>query len=82
MTRRRNVLAAGAALVAASMLAGGCGGDTKPPPNLPLACETLKCTCFDPDSPFWRKTKEVPVEWRSNGEAFCPAGFELRLAGK
>ena len=60
-------------------LAGGCEFTKTVPPNLPLACETRQCVCTEINAPFFQIAKEVPVEWRPTGEAFCPEGYVLKL---
>ncbi len=81
MTRRRGVVALGAALSMAAVVAAGCGETKQAAPNLPFACETMKCVCTEADKPIWRSGKQVPVEWKLTGDAFCPKGYVLRLAG-
>ncbi len=80
MTRPRTVVVA--ALSAVAVLASGCEITNKKLPNLPFACETKQCVCTEVDMPIFREAKKVPVEWRPTGDAFCPAGYVLRLAGK
>jgi len=80
MTRRRLVAPIGAGLATALALAGGCAGEKREPPNLPLACETKQCLCVEAGTPIWRPGKQVPVEWKLTGDAFCPMGYVLRLA--
>lgn len=81
MTRRRSVAPLGAALAVAVALAGACASEKSAPPNLPLACETKPCICVEGGTPVWRLGKQVPVEWKLAGDAFCPKGYDLRLAG-
>jgi len=69
-----------AALSAVAALAIGCDTTRKELPNLPLACETRQCVCTEAEILVLREIKEVPVEWRSTGEAYCPAGYVLRFA--
>ncbi len=80
MTRPRAVIVA--ALSAVAVLASGCETTKKELPNLPLACETNQCVCTEVDIIVFRKVKEVPVEWRPTGDAYCPEGYVLRLAKK
>lgn len=63
-------------------LAGGCEFTKKVPPNLSLACETKQCVCTEINAPFFQIAKEVLVEWRPTGEAFCPEDYLLKLAKK
>ena len=77
MTTTRTVVVA--ILWAVSALASGCEFKNKVPPNLPLACETRQCVCTEIDAPSFQTAKEVPVEWKSSGEAFCLEGYVLKL---
>ncbi len=80
MTRPRAVIVLGAALTAVAVLASGCGRKKQEKPNLPMACETKQCICTEGDKFVWQTGKEVPVEWRATGDAYCPDGYVLRLA--
>ncbi len=80
MTLPRAVVVA--ALSAVAVLAVGCDTTNKKLPNLPFACETKQCVCTEVEIPIFRRVKEVPVEWRVTGEAYCPEGYVLRLAPK
>ena len=71
-----------AALSAVMVLASGCDNKKEALPNLPLACETRECVCTEIEILVFRNIKEVPVEWRPTGEAFCPEGYVLRFAKK
>ena len=68
-----------AALAAVMVLASGCDTQKKSLPHLPFACETRACVCTEVEILVLRKVKEVPVEWKPTGEAFCPQGYVLRL---
>ena len=81
MTRPRAVHVLGVALLAAVLLASGCGRKKTDKPNMPFACETTQCVCTEADRFVWQAGKEVPVEWRLTGDAYCPEGYVLRLAG-
>ncbi len=78
MTKPRTLVVA--ALSAVAVLAGGCEFKEKTPPNLPLACETKQCVCTEIDASFFWPAKEVPVEWKPTGDAYCPEGYMLKLA--
>ena len=69
-----------AALSAVASMAIGCDTTKKKLPNLPLACETRQCVCTEVEILVLREIKEVPVEWRPPGEAYCPVGYVLRFA--
>ncbi len=79
MTRRRAVIVL-AVLSAVAVLASGCGRKKEERANLPFACETTQCVCTEADRLVWQAGKEVPVQWRPTGDAYCPAGYILRLA--
>ena len=70
------------ALLAGAALAAGCDTKIKPLPHLPLACETRNCVCTETEIIVLRPVKEVPVEWKPTGEAYCPDGYVLRLSKK
>jgi hypothetical protein len=72
--RRRALAGACLALIA------GCA--TKPAiedqGRLASACQLMKCTCQQPEQSIFRKPETRPVQWRSNGAAYCPEGFVLQ----
>ncbi len=82
MTRLPTAVVAAAAFAAVAVLAGGCVEKKTEPAKLLFACETKQCICTEAEIFVWKKSKEVPAEWRSTGEAYCPEGYVLRLAGK
>jgi hypothetical protein len=65
---------------AALILLAGCALD--PIPELELACQTKKCICTPQNVTLLRKMESVPVEWKANGDAYCPSGYVLRLEPK
>lgn len=64
-------------VVAALALVAGCGGRTAKP-DLGGACQLKPCECVKLDTVFWQADRTVPLEWRKDGSAFCPQGYELR----
>jgi len=50
--------------------------------NLALTCQLNKCVCAHPDRLFIEKLDPEPVLWKENGDAYCPDGLQLKLAGK
>ena len=82
MKRPRPAVVAALSALALAVLTIGCDTKKERLPNLPLACETKECVCTEVEILVFRKIKEVPVEWRSTGEAFCPEGYVLRFAKK
>jgi hypothetical protein len=68
--------------LAGSLPLAGCGFHLVDAPEdqsrLALACETVKCDCEPPKKIMTFSTPPTkPVEWRSEGTAFCPEGFVL-----
>jgi hypothetical protein len=58
---------------------------SEPEPSLALACQMTKCTCLPKGSiSFLAKPvdRSVPVLWKLNGDAYCPADYVLRRAGE
>lgn len=47
-------------------------------PDMALACQTTKCTCLPESSGFVFKGEAAAVQWKPNGDAFCPEGYVLR----
>jgi hypothetical protein len=43
-----------------------------------LACQTSKCTCLPESSGLLVKGDAAAVQWKLNGDAFCPEGYVLR----
>jgi hypothetical protein len=82
MTRPRTAIVVGAALVVVTVMATGCGGDKSEPAKMRFACETKQCVCTEAKIYVFRKGNEVPVQWRSTGDAYCPEGYVLGLAEK
>ncbi len=68
------------ALAAIGLVA--CGGGSAQKADMALACQTMECTCVETGKGLLSKTMQAPVQWRTNGDAFCATGFELRRAGK
>jgi len=67
-------------LNAALLFLAGCALEAKP--ELALACQTKKCVCMPAQASFPIKGKPVPVQWKTNGDAYCDEGYVLRLAEK
>jgi len=66
--------------IAALMLLAGCALEEKP--ELALACQVTKCVCMPVQASYPLKGEPVPVQWKSNGDAYCPEGYVLRRAEK
>jgi len=73
--------AAGVILAATLLASCGNSSDTpKSPPQLHLACQTVKCDCRAPSSSLFTQGETTEVIWRQNGDAACPPGFVLERA--
>lgn len=65
------------ALLSAALLSlAGCALEKKP--ELALACQTRKCVCVPAQAAFVAKSEPAPVQWKPNGDAYCPEGYVLR----
>lgn len=67
-------------LPAALVFLTGCALAAKP--ELALACETIECTCLPAQSVYSAGDGPAPVQWKSNGEAYCEEGYVLRRVEK
>lgn len=73
--------AAGVILAATLLASCGSSSDTpKSPPQLHLACQTVKCDCRAPSTSLFTQGEKTEVIWRQNGDAACPPGFVLERA--
>jgi hypothetical protein len=46
--------------------------------DLAMACQVSRCECRAPRSAFsFTSDKPEPVQWRSDGTAYCREGYEL-----
>jgi hypothetical protein len=52
------------------------GDDAATQQDLSLACEVRKCDCA-PDGALFKAS--VPVLWQTDGSAYCPKAYHLRL---
>lgn len=50
--------------------------------NMALACQTANCACVGQDKSLIRKDKTTAVLWKTNGDAYCPKGFDLEKSAK
>jgi hypothetical protein len=61
----------------------GCSslGLSQAPPSqesLAMACQVARCECRSPRSTFSLSgDKTEPVQWHSDGTAYCPEGYQL-----
>jgi hypothetical protein len=67
-------------LLATLVILTGCALAAKP--ELALACQTTECTCLPAQSAYPLKGEPAPVQWKSNGDAYCDEGFVLRRVEK
>jgi hypothetical protein len=71
---------------ALALALGGCSAFSvfsSPDPDqaqLALACETSHCDCRPPKKLSLRAQPSEPVQWRSDGSAFCRPGWLLNRA--
>jgi len=75
--RRRACLA----IVVAALL-GGCAGEApalEGTPEIAKACTVRPCRCLSENVPFFFIRESAPVQWREDGDAYCPTGFVLVL---
>jgi hypothetical protein len=63
-------------LIALSPLLAACAPQQSETLNLPVACETAVCDCAS-DSGF--TPKPPPMLWKTDGTAYCPAGYHLHM---
>ncbi|MDX1424159.1 MAG: hypothetical protein R3322_13535 [Kiloniellales bacterium] len=64
-----------------AMLAlAACAGDQPAESDLRLTCQLSKCVCAAPERVFLAGEPPQEVQWTSNGDAYCPAGYSLKLA--
>lgn len=49
-------------------------------PELAKACAVRPCRCLSDTVPFFLVRKSAPVQWRENGDAYCPEGYSLALS--
>jgi hypothetical protein len=67
-----------ALLLEAAAVAAGCTVKLDDDPSMAYACRLRECVCHPQVYSVHRAVETLPVEWRQNGEPFCPQGFVLR----
>lgn len=67
-------------LPAALVVLTGCALAVKP--ELALACQVTECTCLPAQSVYPLKGEPAPVQWKTNGDAYCEEGYVLRKVEK
>ena len=70
----RLVLAAFVPLVLAA-----CAQATQSPASLALACQTRECVCIPENQSIFASGDTAPLQWKQNGDAYCPEGYVLEL---
>lgn len=63
-------------LVALTVILGACTLGSRGPADLPVACETNTCDCAS-DNGY--TAKPPPMQWKTDGTAFCPQGYHLHM---
>ena len=73
-----------AAVVLAAWMIVSCASDDpgKSAANMAVACQTTICKCVSEIKSLLRRDKTADALWKSNGDAFCPKGFNLEKAAK
>ncbi len=69
-----------ALLTTALVFLAGCALEEKP--ELALACQTQACVCLPAQVSYPLKGKSAPVQWKTNGDAYCLEGYVLRRPEK
>lgn len=62
------------------LLATACAERTSPQTDMRLTCQLSKCVCAAPQRAFLASEPPHPVLWMDNGDAYCPDGYQLKLA--
>jgi hypothetical protein len=68
------------ALVLVAMVMAGCAAEETAETDLRLTCQLNKCICASPPRAFLAPEPDKPVLWKDNGDAYCPEGYQLKLA--
>jgi hypothetical protein len=68
-------------LLAALLSACSAAGEKKGQQQLAGACQVRKCACGPAGWSSFMPGGDVPVEWRENGDAYCPDGYMLHAVG-
>ena len=61
-------------------LVAACAADKTAETDLRLTCQLNKCVCAAPERVFLAAQPDKPVQWKENGDAYCPEGYQLELA--
>jgi hypothetical protein len=77
--RLQFVVVAGTTLTS---LAGCALGVSTEGGSLAGACQLRTCECAKPRGPLGTFADIQPVQWRDNGDAVCPDGYQLRLVSR
>ena len=65
--------------IAAALAASACAETLPNDPKLALACQTRDCVCTEQPQPVFGPAETVPILWQPNGDAYCPAGYVLKI---
>ena len=63
----------------AGMALAACAGDETAQRDMRLTCQLNKCVCAAPERAFLAGEPPKEVQWTSDGDAFCPEGYSLKL---
>jgi hypothetical protein len=66
-------------LVLVAMVMAACATEETAESDLRLTCQLNKCICAPPPRAFLAPGPPKPVQWRDNGDAYCPEGYQLKL---
>ena len=56
-----------------------CAQNTPSPETLALACQTRECVCVPETQSIFASGDTAPLQWKLNGDAYCPEGYVLEL---
>ncbi|MGF1608359.1 MAG: hypothetical protein ACFCUQ_03120 [Kiloniellales bacterium] len=59
-----------------------CAATKESDPALAHACQLKPCICAPAQTVLFRRDDNVPLQWKQNGDAYCPEGYVLRLDTK
>jgi hypothetical protein len=63
-----------------TVLVAACADNKTAETDMQLTCQLSKCVCAAPQRLFLADAPPKDVLWRENGDAYCPEGYQLKLA--